>query len=226
MKRILFVFSFCFTLFTVYCQNFIGFKIGGNTNDVDIQGINTSIIPSANSYTGLSAGLTSLITLDKNFSFRSDLSYTQKGFSVSQGTSFEVLGIDVPIGATLVTKVNYLDITPQLQYDYKSQSGFHAYGFAGPCLAYGTTASIQTKTNFILDFNIYRTDLDLSNDSYNRWDFGISGGAGIGGKIGSGEVFAEVKYNHGFSDQLGNNLIDLGVKNRSINYGVGYRFSL
>ena len=226
MKSIYLIPSFLLFTLTIMAQNSIGFKIGGNTNFASVTGISNSILPEINSYTGFSAGVDANLKMDEKFSFKPAINYTEKGFIMRETTSTDIIGIDLPLGVQANTKVNYIDVNALLQLNYAQSDKFHGYVFAGPTLAYATNASVQTKANFIIDINVKKFDLDLSDDTYNRYEFGVAGGAGIGTSIGKGEIFAEVKYQHGFTDQINNPIFDLGVKNRSVNFGIGYRINI
>lgn len=66
--------------------------------------------------------------------------------------------------------------------------------------------------------NIEFTD----NHPFNRWDWGVNAGLGLGIKIGSGMVVFETEYYRGFSKVV--NYADF--KNRSQSYSLGYSINL
>ncbi len=226
MKTINILLGLTLSAITLSAQTTIGFKVGGNTNYASLSGISDDFLPNTFSYTRLSAGVDVSIPIEKNFTFRPGLSYNEKGFIVKETTSFNTLGIDLPLGVKANTQINYVDASALMQYNYTAPSGFHAYAFAGPYLGYATKGFVQTKANFIIDINVKRFDLNLNDDMYNRYELGLIGGGGLGAKMGKGEIFLDVKYQHGFTNQINDPVIDLGVKNRSVNYSIGYRFNL
>ncbi|MBK8701056.1 MAG: PorT family protein [Saprospiraceae bacterium] len=221
MKRILFVLLTAFTLQLVNAQTHIGFTMGANTNNAAISGISPSFLPELNPYTGFAASIQASLNIDRHFSFRPSLGYTEKGFIMKETTTTDIIGIDLPIGLQANTRMNYVDLAAALQYDYAKSGGFHGYVYAGPSLAYATSAHVQTKTNFIIDVNVKRFDIDLSDDMYNRMELGAVIGTGIGTTLGKGELFADISYRHGFTDQINDPILDIGIKNRSVQFGIG-----
>jgi hypothetical protein len=225
MKRLFFAAAMFFTILSIKAQTTIGFKIGGNTNFASISGVASSVMPDNTAYIGFSGGLEVGVPMDEKFTFKTGVNYIEKGFTLDQSTDVNLGGINVPLGAKVNTKINYVDVPVLLQYNLPINSSIQAYAFAGPNVSYALSGAIQTKAQVLFDINVKKIPLDLSDDTYNRIDLGAAVGGGIAANIGSGQVFTDLKYNHSFTNSINDPIVDLGVKNRSINYQIGYRFA-
>ncbi len=206
-------------------QKQIGVHIGTSTNFIDFDGLSNIITDKISGHTDLSAGIDLRLPMDQNFNFRTGVNYRQKGFNSNIGTSFDIGGLPIPIGAKAQVRVNYIDIPANLEYKIVNKENLKVYAFAGPYAAYSLKGHIQTRANLLFDINVKRFDLDLNNTNQSRVELGANAGGGISTTIGSGNLFAEVNYQHGFTNQMSTDLIALNGKNRTINTAIGYRFA-
>jgi hypothetical protein len=214
------------TLMTLKAQNTIGIHIGSASNSVSLNGLSDIVTPDISTYTGFSGGVDVKLKMDQNFNFKTGLDYRQKGFNSNIGTSIDAGIIDLPIGASANVRVNYIDVPVNLEYNIVNTDKMKVYAFAGPYAAYALNGHIQTKANLLISLNVKRFDINMKSQDYNRFELGANAGGGIETKIGNGSVFGDVSYQHGFSNQMTNGIIDLESKNRSINIAVGYRFNI
>jgi hypothetical protein len=226
MRKLLFVFTLLSVNIFLKAQTKIGFHIGGVNNNVSLQNMTDQVNENVAGFTGYSSGIDVIIRMDEKFSFKTGVNYKQKGFDTDLSTSFNIGSINVPVGASAEIRANYIDIPIAIQYDILSNEKVNVYGFAGAYAAYNTKAFMDTKANLLFDINVKRFDIDRNANGYNKMDLGAQIGGGAEIKIGSGALFGEVGYEHGFNKQIQNPYVDLGIKNRSVNFGIGYKFSL
>lgn len=202
----------------------VGGKIGVNFADTRVNGLLENYTPDQTTYTGFTAGVMAEIPMTSALSFRPELNYIQKGFTVSQAFDVELLGIDMPIGAKANTRLNYMEMPLLLKYSIGSDQT-KVYAIAGPNIAYATSAELRPVATFIIDFNLPRIPINLDNDIYNRWE--VSGVVGVGGEVkaGPGKIFMDGRYNLGFTSMLENPIVNLNIKNQGFNISAGYAYS-
>jgi bifunctional N-acetylglucosamine-1-phosphate-uridyltransferase/glucosamine-1-phosphate-acetyltransferase GlmU-like protein len=226
MKKLFVVLCFVVINSIGNAQMKLGIHIGGTNNQASINTSNDQVSDQVTGFTGFNAGVDLSITMDEKFSFKTGINYRKKGINTNLGTSFNIGSFNVPVGASAELKASYIDIPVQLQYSIINNTKAKVYAFGGPYAAYNSGAHINTKANLLFDINVKRFEIDRNAAGYSKVELGAQLGAGGALKIGSGEVFGEVNYQHGFNKQLQNSYVDLGIKNRSVNFGIGYRFNI
>lgn len=209
---------------SIIAQVNVGVKGGIHFADANVSGISDGILPAQNSFASFSVGTFAEVPLKNGFSFMPELNYTRKGFMVEEGFDFDILGVNIPVGAKAVTKVNYVESPLLLKYTVGNQKA-KAYVIAGPSFGYASSAEVQAMATFIIDFNIGTMDVDLGGDMYNRWE--VSGIIGLGGELptSNGKFIADIRYSKGLSDVLADPIIDLNIKNQGVTMNVGYAMS-
>ena len=174
MKKITYVLA-AITIFATTLSNAqvnIGVKGGLNFSDANADVFIDAVNDAPSTYTSFVVGGLAEIPINQNFSFQPELIYSKKGFTVDEGTSFNLFGLDVPIGARATTSINYIE-TPLLGKVKLGQGKTKIYGVAGPSLGYATSARIQPQVTLLIDFNLPEVNIDLSDNMYNRTE--ISG---------------------------------------------------
>jgi len=208
----------------VNAQYSIGVKVGANLADTRLEGLIGGVLPNQTTFTGYTMGIIGEIPLMDNLSFRPELNYIQKGFTVSQAFDVNLIGIEMPIGAKARTRLNYVEMPLLMKYSIGSESA-KAYVIAGPNVSYAANAQLRPVATLIIDFNLPRVDIDLSNDIYQRWE--LSGTVGAGGeiKVANGKIFSDARYTYGFTNMLNNPVVDLQIKNQGFNISAGYAYT-
>lgn len=199
----------------------LGIKVGANIADTRVNGQIDNIVPEQTNYPGFTAGIVAEIPMNSNLSFRPEINFIQKGFTISQSFDVSLLGVDMPIGAKAKTRVNYLEVPLLLKYAVGTEVA-KVYAIAGPSVSYATSAELRPVATLILDFNLPRVPINLNDDIYQRME--VSGVLGIGGEIAtrSGKIFADARYNLGLTNMLNNPIVDLKLKNQGFNISAGY----
>ncbi len=207
-----------------HAQVSVGIKAGANFADTRVAGSFENLVPEQTTYTGCTAGIVAEIPVSGNFSFRPELNYIQKGFIVGKSYDLNLLGIDMNVGAKAKTRINYMELPLLFKYNIGNQNA-KAYIIAGPNVAYATSANLRPVATFLVDFNLPLVKIDLTNDIYQRWE--LSGTMGAGGEVkaGNGKIFADARYNLGFTNMLNNPIVDVRIKNQGFNVSAGYAFN-
>lgn len=210
---------------TMTAQTEVGVKTGVAFNNSNFSGLVGDILPDTRTHYGYSIGIYADVPMNNSFSFHPEIAYASRGFSMDQGTNFDVLGMDIPVGVRAVTNVKYIETLALLRYKI-GDGPFKVFVEGGPGLGYATSAYIQPKATLLLEFNLPQVDVNLSGDTYNRTDVTANIGSGVEYDTGQGILGANVRYSHGLANVLNDPIINTRITNQSINLSVsyGYRF--
>ena len=166
-------------------------------------------------------GLVSEFGLHENFALQTELNYTTKGFKLDESFDLNLFDIPVPIGATAITRFNYLEL-PVLAKAKFGNEVVEGYLYAGPTLGYATNGRLTTRAKVFIEFDLFDTPIDLDNIGYERFELAGTVGGGVAFKTGSGKIFLDGRYNHGFTEVYDVPLIAERVENRNVNLTAGY----
>ncbi len=173
--------------------------------------------------TSFTGGIVVDQALDKTLSLSSGVLFRRKGFQVAEGVSFNLLGVDLGVGASAVTQVQYLEVPIMLKVHLGNSNIVQPYVGLGPSISYATSGSLDTRANAIISFNLSSTPLELSSNNYNRWQLGGNAVAGLKIPYGSGHWMVEGGYNTSFTDLISDDfLIDAGGKHSGWTLAVGF----
>jgi len=211
--------------FTMTAQTEIGIRTGVAINNTNISGTVGNILPDTRSHIGYSVGIYADLVMNRAFSFHPELAFSTKGFSMDQGTNFEMLGLDIPVGVRAVTNMKYVETLALMRYKIGT-GALRGFVEAGPGIGYATSAYIQPKATLFLEFNLPQVDVNLDGDTYNRTDVSAHVGTGVEYDTGQGVIGANVRYSHGLASVLNDPLVNTRITHQAFNIGVsyGYRF--
>jgi hypothetical protein len=217
-------------LFSVLClvnsqinaQISVGVKTGVHFGDARIEGSANDFIPEMEMYSGFTTGVNVEIPMLNGFSFRPEINYVEKGFRTM--AEIGITEIDIPVGAGIKTRLQYVEAPLLFKYSAGTEKA-KFYAIAGPSFAYAADGFVRPVVRAIIDFNLPRQDLDLSNDIYRRWDISATGGLGGEWKAGNGKIFADMRYTYGFANVFDNPIIDVRLKNQGFSFSAGYAFN-
>jgi hypothetical protein len=209
---------------SIQAQISVGIKSGVNLADTRVNGLFDNSLPEQTMYPGFTVGVIAEITLLNGFAFRPEFNFAQKGFVTDISiTDFELLGIDIPLGARAKTRFNYVDMPLLLKYS-KGSDLAKLYFIAGPSLGYTLNAHVRPVANLIIDINLPRVNIPLNNDIYQRWEVAATMGVGGEFKAGQGKIFGDARYNLGLTNMLQDPIIDFRAKNQGIAITAGYAY--
>jgi len=224
------VFSIVFTLIFMsqfsFAQTFsIGGKVGLAQSGISTPGGISLVDPYIKSYGGWDAGIVTNIGFRNGFSIQPEISYVEKGFKIDEGWNIPILGIDLPIGTKVITKLRYIEMPILAKYSFGNEK-IKGYVMGGPTLGYAASAAAKTYANFIINFALNEISIPLSSIGGQRFEFG--GMAGIGTSISAGRstLFLDVRYAQGFTDINKIPLIDLNIKNHRFGVNAGFLIPL
>jgi hypothetical protein len=215
---------FTLNVLTMNAQISVGVKVGANLADTRVNGLIQNLAPEQTSYTGFTAGIVAEVPVLGSLSFRPELNYIQKGFTVAQTFDVNLIGVEMPLGVKARTRLNYIELPLLLKYNLGTDLA-KAYFIGGPSIAYAANAELRPVASLLIDINLPHINIDLGNDIYQRFE--LSGVLGAGGEVkaGNGKVFADARYILGFTNMLNNPLVDLRIKNQGFNVSAGYAYT-
>ena len=225
IKRIVILAIIALLSLPAFAQPSIGIRGGINYGEVSEPAVIGGILPDFKSILGINLGVVGEIPISSNFSFQPELAFNQKGFKLQEGFNVDIFKIPVPLGAKVVTKVNYIDMPLLAKYKFGNEK-MNAYLTAGPVFSYASGGKLQTKAQFLFDIPITSTKLDLDALGYSRFEVSASVGAGLSFNTGSGSLFIDARYIHGLTDVYDVPVVDLKLKNRGFGINVGYMIPL
>ena len=195
----------------------------GTTNiEMNGSGILDIADPYIKPITQYSAGLQYERALSNHFSMITGAQYSSRGFGIREHFDITVLGIDVPLGASVETRINYIEAPLMIKYNL-TESGVTPYIKAGASAAYALNGKITPKVQAILNWSLPSININLDNDLYNRFDISAVAGAGVSIPTNSfGAIQLEVGYRHSLNSMLQDNIANIGIKSHGFSAGIGY----
>lgn len=228
MKRYTILTMMLLTLGTIsmQAQTIIGARIGGNIGMASIDGLSGVITPDLKSLNTFTGGIYLNQRIDDNLSFTSGVHFKRKGFIAEETVGVKVFGVELPVGGSAETRLNYIEIPLLLNYTFNKTAKVRPYLEVGPAISYAIDAEIQPRGKLIVEFNLPKIDLDLSKDIYNRFEIGAQGVAGIKIPYGKGEFDLGLSYTHAFTEMLNDPILDVKLKNRGIGFHAGFGINI
>lgn len=216
------ILAFLMMSMAVQAQVSLGFKVGRSASNVTLNG--TGNVLNTQNISHYNIGAVAEIELQNGFAFQPELNLRKQGFRVREGLDVNVLNIPIPLGVEAHTELKYVEIPLLGKYKF-GQENMGGYVLAGPYAAYARQATLRTRANVIIDFNLTKTDIDLSNDNYNQWEAGAMGGVGFWAKAGNGQFFVDARYQHSLSDFFNDPIVDITMQNNGFGVNAGYLFA-
>lgn len=225
MKKGGIIFVIMVVVYGVSFAQYVGVKSGVGFNNVDAELYIDEVNGAPRGLTSSVFGITSEFELGHYFSLVPELLYTQKGFSIDQGTSFDVLGIDVPIGARANTRIKYIEL-PLLAKGRFGNDKIKGYALAGAAVGRAIDAYVQPIVSVLVDIRLPKVPFDMTSGTFNATEFsGIIGG-GLELPSSSGKFIMDARYQHSFTNALNDPIVDVSVRNKGMQVSVGYMFKI
>lgn len=191
--------------------------------EVQVSGLGVlDVDPYIKPITQYTAGIQYERNLNPNLSFVTGGQFSSRGFGMKENINIDLFGLDLPIGASIETRLTYLEVPALLKYEF-GDGGVTPYVKAGASAAYAIDGKIQPKVNAIITWKLPAININLENDMYNRFDVSGIVGAGLNLPVGeTGAVQFEVNYRHSLNDMFLDNITDIKIKSHGISAGLGY----
>lgn len=228
MKRIKLFIAATLALFIsiqISAQSTLTVKGGLLMSNVSVNGIGEAFTPDKAYLPGWQIGLFTELPMSNQLSFAPGIQLAEKGFMAKEGLNVNLFQVPVELGVKAETRIKYLQAPLWLKYNM-GNGPIKGYITGGPTLGYALDGQIQTKANFILDFNVSKHNLNLSKDMYNRFEVGAGIGGGVEFDTGRGSILFEASYQHAFTDILSDPIVDVRVRNQGFGLSIGYNIPL
>lgn len=165
---------------------------------------------------GLDIGLLLNIGISESFSIQPEIHYMQKGYRFELEEEFfgEVITIDQDV------LLNYLEV-PILAKLALGNETVQLMINAGPSLGYALNGKVESeifgeKEEEDIDFS------DDENEDFNRLDFSMLFGLGLGFNTGPATIFVDARYLLGLRSWGDPEEVDVpDVRNRGLGFGLG-----
>lgn len=208
-----------------FSQFSLGIKAGVNRVDVKAPDLLPTVeeIPEFQAIWTKNLALVAAYEFSDNFALQSELTYTTKGFELDENFNVDLFNIPVPLGATAISRFDYLElpVLAKLQFGNDIVKG---YALAGPTVGYALSGNLTTRARILVDIDLFDTDLDLDNLGYERLELGAVAGAGLSFNTGTGDLFLDARYHHGFTEVYDVPLLTDRVQNTGLSFNAGYLF--
>lgn len=160
--------------------------------------------------------------LSNHFSVLTGAQFASRGFAVRENFNVDLFGIDLPVGASVETRFNYVEVPVALKY-YFTDHGVMPYVKAGGNIGYALEGKITPTIDAIIPWRLPSIPLNLENDLYNRIDIALEAGAGVNIPINTNSAIQfEMSYRHGLSDMLHEPVLNLDIQSHGFTAGVGF----
>ncbi|MBK9981543.1 MAG: PorT family protein [Saprospiraceae bacterium] len=168
------------------------------------------------------AGLQFEKEIGNHISFLTGAQYTSRGFTAKEDFNVNVFGLDLPIGARIDTRLQYIEVPLMLKYSI-GEKGIIPYVKAGASTAYAVSGKFQPKIDAIISWNLPAININLQNDMYNRLDVSAVVGAGVNIPTNeTGSIQFDINYRHSLNDMFLDKITDIRIKSHGLSVGVGY----
>lgn len=224
-KTIVFaLFSFAI-LNTNLAQVAIGLKTGVNFASVHTTDLIDQAAPDFRYTPGFTLGGVTEINFGRYFALQPEVNWVQKGFTWDESAGVPIGNIEIPLGAKATFRSNYIEV-PLLAKVKLGNEVVQAYILAGPSVGYATNAKIITRPRLFFEFDPIKTNVNLDNINYERFDIGATGGLGVQFNLNGVKIFADARYTHGFTELYDFPVVNEKILNRSVALSAGMLFDL
>jgi len=224
MKRISLIFALaCIWISELSAQQSIGLRGDALFSNVSVRGIG-DLVPDPDFITRPGFSLLYEKTLSDNLSIRTGLGYQERGFTAAAAYDLRLLGIDLPVGIRVITEVDYLTVPMELKLSLGNGAVVTPYLSAGVAASYATGARLREIVSLLVDINVGRQKINLSNTLFDRWELAGKAGLGLDIEAPNGKIFLEASYQAGLTNMLDDPILAIRLKNQNIAVGAGYRF--
>lgn len=204
MKRTIQILSILLILVSFSAQAQIGFGVTAGASTSNFSGD----VGDVDMKLGFLGGVFLDVPLGPTLALHPELLYMQKGAKTQY------------YDGDMTQKLNYIEIPLLVKFKFSVPlSPVTPFIFAGPSVGFFLNGTNSFEEG-ILD--------GIENDIENvkTFDLGLSVGAGVGFKMGTGELNANLRYNLGLMNIDDTDGTDISMKNNYIALLIGYEFSL
>ena len=221
---IFFAVSFYQTVLAQSSVNVYG-SMGPTNVEVSGLGILDVVDPYIKAINQYTAGIQYEKYFSRNLAVVTGAQYSSRGFGAREQFNIPVFGLDLPVGASLETRLQYIEVPLMLKYNLADR-GVIPYIKAGATGGYAVSGKITPKIHALIDWNLPSININLDNNLYNRFDLSAVAGAGVSIPTNEfGAITMEATYRHSLNDMFLDNITDVRIKTHGLSFGIGYSVS-
>jgi hypothetical protein len=198
----------------------IGVRGGYNHANVHLTEGLDNLTPDVKAIDAYSVAAVVEMPLGHGFSFQPELAYTQKGFRMAEGFEFELFNFPIPVDVEAESRFNYLEAPLLFKYEL-GDGKVRAYVTGGPSFGYATSGRLRTFTNLLVEIKLLDTNIDLESIDYQRFEVAAVAGAGLKVDAGRIQIFADARYQHGFTELYDIPVLDERIRNKGFGVNAG-----
>ena len=206
---------------SLQAQISVGVKSGLNWANVKTTEALGSITPDFNSLDEFNFGLVTEVGITDYFAIQPELNFVKKGFGMDVGTDMELFGVNLPIGVNAESRFNYVEMPLLAKFKFGSER-VKAYVVGGPTFGYATGGKIDTKAKVLVEIPLGSIPINLDNINYERFEVGAALGAGVSFDTGFGQIFADARYQKGFTELYDIPFVNEKITNQGFGVNVGF----
>ena len=203
-------------------QSYLTAHAGYGTSNLEVSGtpIDGLISPYIKPIAQYTAGIQYERAMSNRLAFITGLQYASRGFGAREDFNVNVFGLDLPVGAQIETRLDYIEVPLVAKYNLV-EKGVTPYIKAGASTGYAFNGKITPKINALITWNLPAININLNNDMYNRVDVSALVGAGvIIPVLELGSLNFDLTYRHSLNDMFQDNIVK--IKSHGLSAGVGF----
>jgi Outer membrane protein beta-barrel domain len=208
-----------------FAQWSVGSRVGINTNTASLTGVSASLTPDLEHILSYNIGAIVSRDFSENFALQGEVNYMRKGFKTTIGTNTTVAGLPIPLGATAITTLNYIDIPVLAKVKFGNEK-IKGYALLGPSVNIALNGNIETRANFLVDIRLGDIPINTNGSDFNKLELAGVLGVGMSLQLGNGELFVDARYSKSFNNVYQTPIVAANMRNSGFNIGLGYIFHL
>ena len=214
-----------FMSFSAQAQFELGVKQGVTISNATIEGIGSTFQPNKSAIIGYSIGMDAVINFDRYFSVVTGIGYEQRGFDARYAADLTILDIDIPVGATLKTRVHYIEVPLGLKVVLPlKESKLKPYLAGGVKFGYGHSGDTRLVANLLIDINVATQPINMQSSNVQRLDVSPFGAIGLEIPYKSGAFALEFAYEQAIQSFLKDTVIDVQFRHFAYSPSISYRY--
>ncbi len=213
----------CFS-FSLIAQDRVTVQASVGSSNVEVNGLGLLdlVDPYIKPVVQYSAGIQYEKYMSRQLAVVTGVSYASRGFGARENFAINAFGLDIPLGASLETRLNYVEVPLMLKYDL-TDGGVQPYVMAGVSAGYALNGKITSRIDALISWRLPDIPINLQNDMYNRWDVAGLAGAGVSIPVNEfGALQFQAQYRHSLNDMFLDNITNIRIKSHGISAGIGY----
>ncbi len=179
IKSLVLIFPFILLNLQANSQVDFGLSYGVVLNSAKIKGIGEAFLPEVTEFTGSTAGLDLALNIDEHFSFVSGIFWEERGMDAKYGLDVNFLGLDVPLGIKIKTRVDYLEMPLGIKVKFANKRKVNPFFMGGAKLGLAVDGDVTIIGQVVIDIKLSEIPINLASDNARRFDVSPYMGTGL-----------------------------------------------